>query len=314
MVKFPHNIFSRRYLTWRGFGFLVLALLSFIGTEYFGQLAGASRKEKWVVDILGQIPVLAWMAAHYISVWWRLRNELKLLFRYHRAIDQHMDSAHTTGVFLAITRPPLRKEFDRLARVVVPPGLDMVKEELGDLTRSAFDRCPGPYYGTDSNVPSGFRSIYPLYLEDEIGRRRDETAEDIRFLIVDPATLQQDYERDPQEFLRFYDRHWQNHVQLLQVDPQVAAAACRKAALPSKELGVYEWRFVLFFSPDESGKFVRVLASELAGSLAQKCEMFFDELVDCAMLVNIRDKRRLTFTHPSNEHRNHLRDILVAQE
>jgi hypothetical protein len=136
-------------------------------------------------------------------------------------------------------------------------------------------------------------------------------AQDVRFLIVDPAALVQDYASDQFEFTRFYDMHWKHQVELLQVDPSQVEIALTKAGLPSAEIGLYGWRYVIFFSPTEERTGVTVYAARLQGPLAVQCRQFLEELVSYAKVVRLRSSQRPTLVTPDEEYRAHLRNMLA---
>lgn len=240
----------------------------------------------------------------------RLRKEISVLISYHDLLHKRVGTARVTAVVLELVRPGFEKEMNRLAQLAGAEGLSLATTDLPRFTMRAFQLCDGPYIGTDQNVPSAFRKIYPGYLEDQIGRRRAEFSEDVRFLIVDPSALRDDHSADPYEFQMFYDLHWVHQVQLLQVDPARAEHARTMTQLPSASLGVYGWRYVLFYSPEAAGT-VCVKARPITDPREGECRQYLEELVSYARVIRLPTGRAPVLERPTDEYREHLRRLVV---
>jgi hypothetical protein len=205
----------------------------------------------------------------------KLLPEIQLLWVYADDARRATGNRRIQASVLEFLRPRLRDYLDRL-RDLYSEGLLIEPHELGPLTAAAFRGFKGFYIGTDKNVPSRFRQLYPEYLEQQVrDRRADAYHRDTRFLIVSPTDLINDYRENPVEFTAFCDFHQRNQIALLQVDPEKAEQIRKYTELGTAEIGDYGGEYTIFFEP--RGDQVAITLRRYA-ELSGRVDLFFFHL------------------------------------
>lgn len=203
------------------------------------------------------------------------------------------------------THRRLRKPFGMFSRIYLtrldvfrrgltsPSGYELASEDLEKFVAACFKANGGNrYIGTDSNVPSQFRRIYPNYLDEHFKPPMPRArSRDVRILIVSQSDLEGDYAANKSEFVMFYKGHGRNSAALLlQVERSVAEVAQKIQRFPSTDIGIFGSDFVVFFKPDggqgEKSR-CRVLVEPLNPERAKQLCEYLRRLNACAKEIRL---------------------------
>lgn len=221
----------------------------------------------------------------------RQRGDVSLILEHAKQLDEHVRAP-----ILLFLRPKMQKYLEE-SRSIVPkteassatPGTQIDGETLQSLVKSCFDLNKGSYQGTDSHKPSDFLRLYPRYVWAQRAERlKSPRSSDIRFLLVDPNDLMSDFSTSRKPFTDFWKEHAQNGISLHQCNREYAVVQARRLRLPSPDIGVFGWRFVVFFSaPMGAEQLFRVSVFPLRGELKHRIREFLSELNEVAKKITI---------------------------
>jgi hypothetical protein len=202
----------------------------------------------WLDDAVSNI--FQWMLSGAIAfafVLGRLRTEIAILLTQHERTDPRV------RLPLALFQQRRFKAMrDERVQMTSNAGAELSLMDLERLVAACFRaRGAEPYVGTDSNVPSLFRKLYPTYLQEQFAKLPGGRVRmDVRILLVSEVELRSDYHADEQGFRDFYAEHYaKNNALLLQVDRDDAQRAAEECRLPSADLGIFGRSVVVFFMP-----------------------------------------------------------------
>ena len=174
----------------------------------------------------------------------RIRREVLLL------LEQHGETNESLRKPLALFfRNQLLKLGALRRQLTGSEGHEFDLEEMEKFVAACF-KANGSrkYVGTDSNVPSLFRKLYPNYL-DEHFNKASSPGQDIRILFACESELRADYAGNKSEFELFMQRHERHFVLLLQVEKAVAKKAAEEQRFPATDIGIFGTDFVVFYKP-----------------------------------------------------------------
>ena len=174
-----------------------------------------------------------------------LRSEIGALMDHSASIDKSIRRP-----VLCFLRPKLESYLTE-SRRLTGEGIQLTKEELVQLADTSFSFCRDSYQGTDSHVPSDFNNLYTGYVKLQMDRSDSGNHQDSRFLLVSRESLLEDFKRHPEESTEFVRLHSNTGNLLYRVDPDVAAQLKNRYSLYSTEIGVFGWKFAIFFNPPE---------------------------------------------------------------
>lgn len=158
--------------------------------------------------------------------------------------------------------------------------IDVSVEENRILANEAFSKNEGRYLGTDRNVPSRFKQLYPGYLRSQL--KRSITGGDVRIALYDFTELKEDYRCEPGVVREFIKSHQAKGVMLLLVPWAVAERKATGYGLPSPDLGVFDWKTAVFFDPPEERSTGRIQMRDINVDLVQRLESYLTALAEDA--------------------------------
>jgi hypothetical protein len=224
-----------------------------------------------------------------------IRNEISRLLRDHKRI-----ASEIRRPFSEFMLDSLEDYLDQRKSIISLNGMELDEDSLNSLINTCFGNCYGPYHGTDSNKPSEFLKLYPGYVAEQVSRNvhlppplrtRAFYKSDTRFLLVDRKTLSTDFKQDSLSFKAFYESNLYGDIVLLQVDPSLAKERSEDFKLPSTDLGVFAWKYVLFFSLEnrQGARSYRVRMQPLNGDLRGKVAAYLSMLNKEARRIDLSD-------------------------
>lgn len=126
-----------------------------------------------------------------------------------------------------------------------PLGVSVSIIESEKLSELLFERNKGFYYGTDSNVPSKFKELYPNYLINS-----QQSKSSIRILLCSNKELNDDFHQNKNEFVEFYNWHVSHNVTLLTVNKTSAELKRNTMKLANTDIGIWDDDYVVIFKPE----------------------------------------------------------------
>jgi hypothetical protein len=228
-----------------------------------------------------------------------IRKEIGLLLDHQKGLDHRI-----RRTVLSFLLPRLRVHLESTRTIANDEGMEIIKNDLESLVASSFAACKGSYQGTDSSPPSVFNMLYPTYIYLQSKRKSKHKKGDTRFLIVSQDQLISDFNNNQKIFKDFYDLNWlHNGIPLLQVDPDIAEEKSRIYRLPSTDLGVFSWRFVIFYKPrvdDKENIRYLIHIRSLTKNLIAQVALFLNELNKNSSNISL-EGGRLSFPPRSEE-------------
>lgn len=187
---------------------------------------------------------------------------------------------HTIDIEDVLKKPItefLVKTLDKIIRnkkkVLAESGLRMSKKELNDFASSCFENNPELYIGTDSHVPSDFYKFYAGYLE--LQRKKRCTKRDTRIILASKDDLEKDFKEHFDLFDDFCHTHLSGSIPLLQVNPSKAKEFAQAHDLPSTDIGIFNWEYVVFYSSiDSDNNFYTIWMSKLEKGLRDRIRQY----------------------------------------
>lgn len=128
-------------------------------------------------------------------------------------------------------------------------GVSVTIPESEILSELLFERNRGFYFGTDSNVPSKFKELYPNYL---ISSQQSKSS--ARILLCDKQELINDFTNNRTDFMEFYDWHIRHAVTILTVNKIKAYAIKTTLQLINSDIGIWDDDYVVIFKPEPPDK------------------------------------------------------------
>lgn len=264
---------------------LIILVVTFIGNFVF-------RREEFTntfVELANHISV--WLivitflslatSAYY--AFYVLRKQIREL----RASLERLDSAIKDPV-LAILEPRFKQYLNNINGISGPDGLSFEKSELRRLQIECFNRCQGPYTGTDSNPPSEFLKKFPDYIERQVGRPGGPHQQDTRFLIVTKEDLIEDCQKHPNTFDEFCTVHINKDIRLFQVDPEIANQHVTAGTIRSTDLGVFAYKYCVFFGAlQEEETLIHI--EPWKGENAKDVRIFLESITSAAYEIDYHD-------------------------
>lgn len=159
--------------------------------------------------------------------------------------------------------------------------IEVTVEENGILANAAFARNQGKYVGTDRNVPSLYKELYPGYLRSQF--KRAKTGGDIRIALYSPKELILDFKTNPVVVRDFVKSHQTHGVMLLLVPWTVAEQRASEFGIPSPDVGVFGWKTAIFFEPPATRATGRIQIQKIDQELQHRLESYLTTLVDHAV-------------------------------
>jgi len=214
-----------------------------------------------------------------------LRREVAALVQHYQRIDPKV-----RRTVLSFLLPNLKMHLEN-GRILSGDGLSVNEDELERLVEISFQNCNKSYQGTDRNPPSIFNRFYPTYIKRQVDRQARRMNYDTRFLTVSRSDLNDDYKNNRTEFEKFYDNHINTGIELLQVDLNIADAYATQYRLPSTDVGVFGWKWVIFYSLPTNGNAgpYRVQILPLARYLSKRVALYLMDLNKNAMKIQIQN-------------------------
>lgn len=124
-------------------------------------------------------------------------------------------------------------------------GVSVPIPESEKLSELLFERNKGFYFGTDSNVPSKFKELYPNYL---ISSQQSKSS--ARILLCNHQELINDFNNNRTDFIEFYNWHTKHNVTLLTVSKVNAEAKKIALQLINSDIGIWDDDYVVIFKPE----------------------------------------------------------------
>lgn len=178
----------------------------------------------------------------YLVRLYNIRSEIFLMLNQYEQVDGRIRKPIYKFFFKT-----LEEHLTSRKQICDDNGLILDREDLERFVSACFRSTKGPYQGTDSNVPSGYKVLYPNYLDIQAGGRT--TVNDTRILLASEQDLRNDIENNKTVFETFFKFHIINSIALLQVDPTIANKIASTQRLPSPDIGLFNGEFIAFFTP-----------------------------------------------------------------
>lgn len=201
------------------------------------------------------------------------------------SIKSNLRGDATEKAILKYVNSNLKRLDDIVSGINQKGGRDLDSEAVRAITELCFTSAPTAYDGTDSNVPSSFKKLYPTYLSFHAQSLKQNGTVDekgTRILTVDKSDLRVDSQANPDDYYEFLQWHQANGVKLLQADPGIAKEFARRHGLNTTDVGIWHGHYALLFTPSESSEKVRMAMVSPLGdeSTYDQTVKFFHELKD----------------------------------
>lgn len=169
----------------------------------------------------------------------------------------------------------LEKEYKLLKNI--EKGSDLSIEEVNFLTKALFHIGKGNYTGIDSNVPSRYFKLYPIYLSEHRNYIK-KGGKSIRVLIVNhDREIHEDAIKNPKGTQDFLKWHIENNVELRYVLKKSAEEKRKAYKLPSTDMGIWSESFAVVFIPKENKVNIRIVPK--SSSKFSECTKYCEEIV-----------------------------------
>jgi len=217
---------------------------------------------------------------------WPFRRVIKALLNIYRHTDKN-----TRGPLVDLF---LQKHIETFHRVVLAAfgsnGVDLEAVDVDLLSQLCFELGNGIYYGTDSHTPSEFKKRYPQYLTYQEKNLQKQRRPGIRILTVSDQALRLDFNAERDDFVAFYERHRDNSIQLLQVEPEAAKKSAKQFMLASTDIGIWDSSYAVIFDVQKVKTTKIFIRTRNFGDF-KNCRDYFLELLGKAREVAIRNAR-----------------------
>lgn len=257
----------------------VLAWLALYFAVTHGKETGAGAQ---IVEVIAE-GLIACIIAYAVRVI-RLRKQVSLLVEHYGELSGVQRRAS-----FALFTPRLERALEALAPLTTS-GVIVDKVEMEAFVDACFRGCEGAYQGTDSHSPTKFIELYPSYLLKQQRRRLSlALTSDTRFLLIEEKTLHDDFAGNPASVKNFIELHSKKDIRLLQVSPKVAATLA--ADLPSTDIGIFGWKYVVFFWPltMAGGQSYKVVLNKLNETMSARLGKYLLDLNQEGRRVTLRN-------------------------
>lgn len=208
---------------------------------------------------------------------WRLFH-LWAIIRRLLAFFEHTESRFRKPA-IEFLRNGVNALSEKIPSLFGKDGLELSVLETDLISQLCFQFGQGVYNGTDSNVPSVFKSKYPQYLSYQEENLKKKSAEGIRILLVTESDLQTDFSCNKQEFKSFLKWHNDNCIDLLQVDPTNAIRLAKKHYIPTSatDIGIWDADYAGIFK--SHSRTIRLMIRPATSTEFENCKRYFIDLL-----------------------------------
>ena len=190
---------------------------------------------------------------------------------------------------------------------------EMGYEHSRALVIATFQKTKDSYFGTDSNVPSKYKNLYPNYLEAQTGSHASSNNRiSLRFLLVTRPELIEDFKENREIVRDFIEDNRVAGVHLLVVNPETAKNQANQLSLPSSDLGIFDNEIVFYFKPRVEVNAVQIKVQH--GEIdVETATQYLKHLTQNALRVT-QNSEELIFTDLSSDEVSSTCDILDGKD
>ena len=161
-------------------------------------------------------------------------------------------------------RGEIQRFFDETAaKITTTDGVEMTQANVNMLTEALFKSGDGVYIGIESNLPSAYFDIYPIYLEHHAAYLKrlfdaKKIAEGKRILIAkDIGEIYNDSILNTAQYAKFIDWHEdpEHTTELFWIEKSKAEELRKQHNLKTTDIGFWKDTFAVFFERADKEKY-----------------------------------------------------------